>query len=31
MYIAYIDMPDLGVTKILKLGIVPERQYLDRW
>jgi hypothetical protein len=31
MYIAHIDMPDLGVTKILKLGIVPERQYLDRW
>jgi hypothetical protein len=31
MYIAYIDMPDLGATKILKLGIVPERQFLDRW
>ena len=31
MYIAYIDMPDLGVTKSLKLAIAPERQYLDRW
>jgi hypothetical protein len=31
MYIVYIDMPDLGVTKTLKLGVVPEQQYLDRW
>jgi hypothetical protein len=31
MYVAYIDMPDLGVTKTLKLGIIPEQQYLDRW
>ncbi|HMK38286.1 MAG TPA: T9SS type A sorting domain-containing protein, partial [Bacteroidota bacterium] len=30
MYIAYIDMHDLG-TKTLKLGIIPEQQYLDRW
>lgn len=31
MYIVYIDMPDLGVTKTLKLGVIPEQQYLDRW
>ncbi len=31
MYVAYIDLPDLGTTKILKLGIIPEQQYLDRW
>ncbi len=31
MYIAYIDMPDLGVTKTLKLGVIPEQQYLDRY
>ena len=30
MYIIYIDMPDLGKTKILKLGIIMEAQYLDR-
>jgi len=30
MYIVYIDMHDLG-TKTLKLGVVPEQQYLDRW
>jgi hypothetical protein len=31
IYIAYIDMPDLGVTKTLKLGVIPEQQYLDRY
>ena len=30
MYIAYIDMQSFG-TKTLKLGIIPEQQYLDRW
>jgi hypothetical protein len=30
MYIVYIDMHDLG-TKTLKLGVIPEQQYLDRW
>ncbi len=30
MYIIHIDMPDLGVEKILKLGVVNETQYLDR-
>jgi hypothetical protein len=30
MYIVYIDMPNLG-TKILKLGVIPEQQYIDRW
>jgi hypothetical protein len=31
LYIAYIDMPDLGTTKILKLAIVQEQQILDRF
>ncbi len=31
MYVAYIDMPDLGVTKTIKLGIVPQAQFLDRY
>jgi len=31
MYIAHIDMPDQGMTKILKLGVIPEQQFLDRW
>ena len=30
MYVVYIDMRDLG-TKTLKLGVIPEQQYLDRW
>jgi hypothetical protein len=31
LYIAYIDMPDLGTTKILKMAIVQEQQVLDRF
>lgn len=31
LYIAYIDMPELGKTKILKFGIVQEQQILDRF
>jgi hypothetical protein len=31
LYLAYIDMPDLGQTKILKLAIIQERQILDRF
>ncbi len=31
MYVIYIEMPDLGKTKILKLGVIPEQQYIDRW
>ncbi|MGC8898849.1 MAG: T9SS type A sorting domain-containing protein, partial [Bacteroidota bacterium] len=30
MYIIYIDMPDLGKTKVLKLGVIMEAQFLDR-
>lgn len=30
MYIIHIDLPDLGVEKVLKLGVVSEAQYLDR-
>ncbi len=31
LYIAHIDMPDLGTTRILKLAIVQEQQILDRF
>lgn len=31
LYIAYIDMPDLGSTKILKIAIIQEQQILDRF
>lgn len=31
VYIAYIDMPDLGTTKILKIAVVQEQQVLDRF
>ncbi|MBU2494445.1 MAG: T9SS type A sorting domain-containing protein [Bacteroidetes bacterium] len=31
LYIVYIDMPDLGTTKILKAAIIQEQQILDRF
>ncbi|MGB2958889.1 MAG: hypothetical protein WBG01_10070 [Bacteroidota bacterium] len=31
LYIAHIEMPDLGVSKVLKLAIVQEQQILDRY
>ncbi len=31
LYIAHVDMPDLGVTKILKIAVVQEQQILDRY
>jgi hypothetical protein len=31
VYVAYVEMPDVGKTKILKLTVVPEQQYLDKW
>jgi hypothetical protein len=31
LYIAYIDMPDLGKTKTLKFSIIQEQQILDRF
>lgn len=31
VYIAYIDMPELGKTKILKVAIIAETQILDRF
>jgi len=31
VYIAYIEMPDLGTTKIVKFSIIQERQFLDRF
>jgi hypothetical protein len=31
LYIAYVDMPDLGTTKILKFTIIQKQQILDRF
>ena len=31
LYVAYIEMPEIGTTKILKLAIVQEQQILDRF
>ncbi|MCB9247207.1 MAG: T9SS type A sorting domain-containing protein [Ignavibacteriales bacterium] len=31
IYIAYIDMPELGKTKVLKVAIIQETQILDRF
>jgi hypothetical protein len=31
LYVVYIDMPDLGTTKILKAAIIQEQQILDRF
>jgi hypothetical protein len=31
LYIAHIEMPELGVTKILKIAIIQEQQILDRF
>ncbi|MEO8398512.1 MAG: T9SS type A sorting domain-containing protein [Ignavibacteriaceae bacterium] len=31
LYLAYIEMPDIGTTKILKLAIIQEQQILDRF
>ncbi len=31
MYIAHIEMPDLGVSKVLKIAVVQEQQILDRY
>jgi len=31
LYIVYIELPDLGTTKILKAAIIQEQQILDRF
>jgi hypothetical protein len=31
LYIAYIDMPELGTTKILKFTVIQKQQILDRF
>jgi hypothetical protein len=31
LYIAYIELPDLGETKILKVAVIQEQQILDRF
>ncbi len=31
VYIVYVDMPDLGKTKILKSAVIQEQQILDRY
>ncbi len=30
-YVVYIDLPELGTTKVVKLAIIQERQILDRF
>jgi hypothetical protein len=29
IYVVYVDMPDLGTTKILKLALIQEEQILN--
>jgi len=29
IYVAYIDMPDLGKTKVLKVAIIQEQEVLQ--
>lgn len=31
LYLAYIDLPDIGETKIVKVAIIQEKQILDRF
>ena len=31
LYIAYIELPDIGSTKILKIAVIQEQQILDRF
>ena len=31
LYIAYIELPDLGETKIVKVAVIQEQQILDRF
>ncbi|MBN1299771.1 MAG: T9SS type A sorting domain-containing protein [Melioribacteraceae bacterium] len=31
LYLAYVDMPDLGEVKVLKVAIIHEQQILDRF
>jgi hypothetical protein len=31
VYIVHIDMPDIGVTKVLKVAIIQEQEILDSY
>jgi hypothetical protein len=31
MYIAFIDMPNIGMTKTLKLGVIQEQEFLHHF
>jgi hypothetical protein len=31
MYIVYLDLPGVGSTKILKLAIIPEQEFLHHY
>jgi hypothetical protein len=31
MYIAYVDMPDIGATKVLKMAVIQEQEVLDSY
>jgi hypothetical protein len=31
MYVVYVEMPEIGKVKTLKLGVIPEQQFIDKW
>jgi hypothetical protein len=31
MFIAHIDMPDIGKSKIVKLAVIAEQQFLENF
>lgn len=31
LYIAHVEMPDVGATKTLKLAVVAEEQFLENY
>jgi hypothetical protein len=31
MYVAYIDLPGVGTTKTLKLGVIQEQEFLHHF
>lgn len=31
MYIVHVEMGALGKSKVLKLGVIPEQQFIDKW
>jgi hypothetical protein len=31
MYLLHVEMPSQGKSKVLKLGVIPEQQFIDKW